>query len=218
MVKVPDDVEPGRLCLQERFADGCNWVLRQGEVSAYDRVLIMGTGALGQAATMVAKVSGAHPVMVLARRGSSRIPAAIAAGADVIVSGTEEEVVQQVREATDGEMASVILDLTTRDAYDVTRIAMRTAGYRARIVQIAAKTPHDMVGINAQRLIGEEMTIRGANGHDYSDLKMAASLLRRPELEAASRMTLARYKLGNLETALNTPSSEEGAVLTVVEP
>jgi NADPH:quinone reductase-like Zn-dependent oxidoreductase len=98
-------------------------VLRQGEVSAYDRILIMGTGAVGQAATMVAKVSGAHPVMVLARPGSSRITAAKAAGADLIVSGTEDEVVEQVREATNGDMASVILDLTTRDAYDVTRTA-----------------------------------------------------------------------------------------------
>jgi threonine dehydrogenase-like Zn-dependent dehydrogenase len=134
------------------------------------------------------------------------------------VSGREAEVIEQVRDATEGEMASVILDLTTRDAYDVTRIAMRCAGYRARIVQIAAKTPGDMVGINAQQLIGEELTMKGVNGHDYVDLKMAASLLERPELAAADQMKLARYKLEDLETALNKPSAEDGAVLTIVEP
>src|SRR3954447_21475199 len=53
MVRVPDGMEPFRACVQERIASVANWMLGVAQLSPYDSLVVMGTGALGLAALAV---------------------------------------------------------------------------------------------------------------------------------------------------------------------
>lgn len=218
MVKVPPDADLGSILLLERLADASNWLQHLGGLTVADSVVILGTGALAQAAVTVARFAGARPVIAVARAGSPRADKMRVLGADHVLTGSVDENVAAITDLTGGRGASLIVDLTTRDAFDVTALAIRALGYRGRLVQVAVKMPGDMRGIRGSDMIQKELTIIGVKGHDLAHLRWAAQCVGRPEFQDFLSAPVARYELANIKAALDNPPAKDGAALAAVFP
>lgn len=95
------------------LANAIEWLRRKGSLELGDRVLIQGSGPQGLAAVVVARESGAGQVIVTGlARDAARLQLARLLGADATIVADEEDVVQRVRELTDGRLADVILEVS----------------------------------------------------------------------------------------------------------
>jgi threonine dehydrogenase-like Zn-dependent dehydrogenase len=216
MVRIPEGPDAASVLLLERFADAANWLLELGQLTVRDRIVIMGTGALAQAAVTVAKMAGAYPVIAVARSSSGRIEQMRHLGADHVFTGSQDEVASAVAEVTNGRMASVVVDVTRRDALDVTALAMEVLAYRGRLVQVALKVPGPMQGID--NMMTKEVSIIGAQGHEFQHLEWAATCLDRPECATYLASKVTSYALEDTKAALDRPLTLDGATMAVVYP
>lgn len=95
------------------IADGIQWVRVMGKVTLGDVVVIQGVGQQGLAATIAAKESGADVVIVTGLTvDEERFRLAKEFGADFIIDGQKEDVVQKVAHITGGKMADVVVDVS----------------------------------------------------------------------------------------------------------
>jgi threonine dehydrogenase-like Zn-dependent dehydrogenase len=218
MVQISEGPDVASVLLLERLADQGRWLLELGQLNAQHAVVIMGTGALAQAAVTVAKMSGAAPVIAVARSTSGRIEQMQRLGADYVFTGSRDEVSSAVAEVTKGKMAQLAVDLTSRDSYEATAIAMACLGYRGRLVQVAFKVPGPMQGIDTADLLNKEISIIGAHGHELQHLQFAATLLERPECATYLASKVTRYDLNDTKAALDRPLTLDGATMAVIYP
>jgi threonine dehydrogenase-like Zn-dependent dehydrogenase len=218
MVRIPEGPDAASVLLLERLADQSRWLLELGQLNAEHAVVIMGTGALAQAAVTVAKMTGAAPVIAVARSSSGRIEQMRNLGADYVFTGSRDEVSSAVAEVTKGKMASLVVDLTSRDALDATEVAMGALGFRGRLVQVAFKVPGPMQGIDTADLLNKEISIIGAHGHELQHLQWAATCLDRPECATYLASKVVRYELKDTKAALDRPLTLDGATMAVIYP
>lgn len=98
-----------------------------GEVQAGEWVLIhAAAGGVGQAATKLAKHFGAK--VIATASSAAKLELARAAGADVLINYTEEDFVERVKAATDGQGADLILENVGGDTYRKNFEAARPQG------------------------------------------------------------------------------------------
>jgi threonine dehydrogenase-like Zn-dependent dehydrogenase len=219
LVRVSDDVDPLRVCTQERLASVADWLLRVAALRPYDSLVVIGAGMLGLAATAIGGVAGAHPRITVARSQSTRLEMARAVGADYVVTGDDDEVLAGVLDATGGRGADVVIELTNATAPEATGLAVKLAARRGRIIQVATKNQADVSGFSANDLINKELTLRGVFGFEHPDLEFAMALLERDGGPAGmDAIKLATFALEDIEKSLRTVPGDVGAALTVVIP
>jgi len=110
---VRKDVPAEAAVLSSVIGNGVRWVKRKGEVGPGDAVVIMGPGAQGLASTIVARESGADPLIVLGLSCDAlRLDLAKKFGATDTVNVETQDPKKLVAEKTEGSMADVIIDCT----------------------------------------------------------------------------------------------------------
>ena len=106
--KINADLMPADYgCFVEPFSIGVQ-VCRRAEVTADDRVVVMGSGPIGICVMQVARAYGAKVLMTDLL--DERIARAKACGADVALNAAKESVADAVAAFTDGEGAPVVVD------------------------------------------------------------------------------------------------------------
>lgn len=148
-------------------ADTAWFGLRErGRVQPGESVLVLGaTGAVGIAAIQLAKAFGAR---VLAGVSSpAKADFVRAAGADAVIDlsrgNLRESLREQVRDATGGAGADVVLDMLGGDAFDA---ALRALAWRGRLVVIgfaAGRIP----SLRANYLLVKNIEVSGLQISDY---------------------------------------------------
>ncbi len=110
---VKKDVPAEAAVLSSVIGNGVRWVKRKGEVGPGDAVVILGPGAQGLASTIVARESGADPLMVLGLSGDAlRLDLAKKFGATDTLDVQIRDPKTFVAEKTGGLMADVVIDAT----------------------------------------------------------------------------------------------------------
>ena len=101
------------------------------EARLYTSVAILGCGCVGMSMCRFAKIFGAYPVVVVARR-DEQLQCAAGVGADFTVNSTREDVVGRIRDLTSGRGVDRVID-TTGDAQFLlhTLAALSTEGKAA---------------------------------------------------------------------------------------
>jgi alcohol dehydrogenase len=114
VTKVSDDLPAeAAVLIGAVMANGFQWAVRQGGVKMGDYVLIQGPGQQGLACTFAAKCAGAARIFVSGiGRDAERLEVAKKFGAHRIINVEEENVLDVVREETNGEMADVVVDVS----------------------------------------------------------------------------------------------------------
>lgn len=114
MTKVSEDLPPEAAALiGSVMANGFQWALRRGGVQMGDYVLIQGPGQQGLACTFAASHAGAARIFVSGiGRDAPRLALAKRWGAHRTINVEEENVVDVIREETNGAMADVVVDVS----------------------------------------------------------------------------------------------------------
>ncbi|NGY63620.1 zinc-binding alcohol dehydrogenase family protein [Lentzea sp. NEAU-D13] len=108
LVFLPDGVEPAALAALGLSAVAAHLALTwRGELKPGECVIVLGVGAVGQAAIQLARLAGAGRVVAAARSEAGR-RRAVRAGADAVVSLDSDHLALQFVEAAEG--ADLLLD------------------------------------------------------------------------------------------------------------
>jgi L-iditol 2-dehydrogenase len=169
VIPLPETVSPERL-----IAAGCGLAtaihaVDRAEIRVGDAVAIQGSGPVGLSAAILARLSGADPVVVVGDP-AERLEAARAFGVDDTISVSETapaERIEWVRELTGGRGADVTIEATgvpsaVREGFKMTRDA-------GRYVIVGHYTDAGDVSINPHTDINlKHLEIRGTWGADFN--------------------------------------------------
>ena len=109
---VPDlpGITPGDWSMIITLKETAGYIESVG-VRLYKSLVILGAGAVGISMCRHAKIFGAYPVIMVARRDEQLAYARDVIGADFVINSTCEDVVERVREITSGG-ADILVDTT----------------------------------------------------------------------------------------------------------
>lgn len=200
--KVSKDLPAELAVMFNPLGAGVRWAAFLGEAGLGDTVLILGPGQRGLTSVIAARAAGASTIIVTGLgRDERKLALAREFGADHTINVEEENVVERVREITDGAMADVVLELTPmaeqpiRDAFE----AVRHSG-RVVLAGLKGNRPIELV---TDRMINKGLTVRGAFGVNADAYIEAIRIIesRRFPLE---KMHSGKYELADTEAAIQS--------------
>ena len=129
----PEDLDDdGAAVLTIGYQTAWAALFHRAQLTKDDIVLVQAAaGGVGSAAVQLAKINGNRVIAIAG--GPEKTAAAKALGADVVIDRRVEDVVAQVKAATDGRGADVIFDPVGGDAYD---LLAKCVAFEGRIVVI----------------------------------------------------------------------------------
>ncbi|MDQ2650700.1 MAG: alcohol dehydrogenase catalytic domain-containing protein [Actinomycetota bacterium] len=162
MHRLSDNLTPADAVLFNPLAAGFEWAIRLGQVKAGDTVLVLGPGLRGLACVIAAREAGASQILVTGlRRDQHKLEVARAFGATHTIVAEDNDVVAEVRAATQGRLANVVID-TTPKAGQALIDSIETVTPGGTIVWGGMKG--SATELNADRLIFKGARLIGAFG------------------------------------------------------
>jgi threonine dehydrogenase-like Zn-dependent dehydrogenase len=201
---------------------GVRWALHYGQVQFGGTVLVLGSGLRGIAAVIAAKAAGAGTVVVTGLEADAhKLALAREFGADhtLVVDGDDAvDVVERIRELTDGRGVDVALELTPMAAGPVTDALLATK-HGGRVVLAGIKGDRE-IPVRTDLIINRALTVQGAYGVDAKAMAEAIALIesRRYPLE---KMHTHTFGLDDTAHAIEVLAGEvpgESAVHVSVHP
>ncbi len=200
---------PRSVSVDDYIGGGCGLltavhIAERAGIRLGDAVVVQGTGAVGLSATALARVAGAALVIAIGAP-AERLQLAQRMGADMVLdlaSTSEVERLEQVRAATHGEGADIVIEAAGSAAAIAEGLNLARDG--GRYVIAGHYTDVGDSSINAHRQINRKhLDIHGCWGSEPRHFLRALSILERhaatiPWREVGAR----RYGLGQLDAAL----------------
>ena len=153
--KVPDNVSIDSAVLTEPYSIGYHCVERS-EIAPGETALVLGVGAIGLTIVDILKTRGVR--VIAADLSEFRLNKAKAMGADVVINSGREDLLNRVRELTDGEGAGVVFEATGVSAIMSMTQDLVAAGGMIVIVGLTSKD----VTFHGLYFTNREMTIHGS--------------------------------------------------------
>lgn len=216
--RVPDHVPDTVAALTLPVSNGFEWVCNEGGAEVGSTVVIQGPGQQGLACAIAAREAGAEHVIVSGLSSDAgRLKLARKLGADITVDVEKENLTEQVREATNGRMADLVVDAASGGPSTVAS-AIDVAKKRGTVILGGFK--HQAIPeFHSDRLISKYLTVKGVRGHSYKSVELAIKVIAsgRYPLE---EMCTHRYALEDVDAALKTigGEGEADAIHVTVSP
>lgn len=204
------DLDPDLAALAEPVSIAVQAVAR-GEITAADRVLVMGAGPIGTAICLAATDRGAR--VMVADKIPARLEIARAYGAEQTVNADDDDISDVAQDWTDGEGPSVVVDAVGAPA--VIRLCCETVASAGRVVIVGLSEQE--VSLPILDFTRKEMTILGSrnNAGLFAD---AVDLVRRNR-DRMTAMITHRYPLSQFPDAIKFaaehPSEAEKVMIEV---
>ncbi|MGQ9514716.1 MAG: zinc-dependent alcohol dehydrogenase [Thermoproteota archaeon] len=116
--------------------------LRRAEIELGDSVAIIGQGVVGQLALRLAKLSGATPLIAIDLI-EKRLETSKYGGADLTINPGKENLEKEVKSATDGKGAKVVVEATGNP--DAIPIAFKLASENGKIILLGSPRGECMI-------------------------------------------------------------------------
>ncbi|KAA1246598.1 zinc-binding dehydrogenase [Aquimarina sp. RZ0] len=179
--KLKEETDLKLAALIEPLSVAVHDVRLSGLVSG-ETAVVLGGGPIGLLVAMVAKDAGAN--VIISEVNPVRISKAKELGFDA-VNPTEIDLVQYVREQTDGRLADVVFEVAgVQPALD---IMTEVAGIRGRIVMVAIHGQPKPV--NLFKFFWKELKLIGARVYEKEDYEKAIALITANELPFEDMIT-----------------------------
>jgi len=205
---LPDSMEAAEAALVEPLAcvlNGQNKVaLAQG-----DMVVVLGSGPIGTLHIKLARLRGASRVIV-SEPNAARRAAALAAGADVGIDPTTENLRARVREETNGLGADVVICAIGIPALAAQAIGL--AGYGGRVSYFAGFSKGELGQLDVNAIHYDELKVTGAFGLSRLDYETALGIIAGRRIDVSDMITH-RYPLDELNEAFKM--AEGGGAMKV---
>ncbi|MFW6237624.1 MAG: alcohol dehydrogenase catalytic domain-containing protein [Halanaerobiales bacterium] len=208
--QIPDSLSMEEASILEPMADAIHAVQR-AEVELEDVVVLAGAGTLGLCMLQIIKLKTPKKLIVLDVI-ESRLELARKLGADLCLNPKEEDVVQTVKDLTNGYGCDVYIEATSSPAGVKQGLEMiRKKGTFVEFSVFAEKTSVDWGIIGDQK----ELDIRGAHISPYT-YPIAIDLFARG-LVSAEGIVTDIYSLTDFQEALKTAEGQE-AIKVLLTP
>jgi L-iditol 2-dehydrogenase len=195
-LKLPEDIDDLDAVLIEPAACVVKSLRRSG-LRAGESVLIIGLGIMGMMHVKLARQQGAGTI-IGADLFEQRAVRARQLGADHGIVVTGDNLIDQVREITDGAMADVVIVGPGTSRAIASGIAV--AGKAATVVQFTATPPEDEILLKPHDLYFNETRIVPSYSCGPDDTRQALELVRRGVLNARELVTH-RFPLAHISKA-----------------
>jgi threonine dehydrogenase-like Zn-dependent dehydrogenase len=159
--RIPDRLTDEDAVLFNPFGNAFQWTARVGNVSAGDRVLVLGAGQRGLACAAVAATMGARQVIVTGlTRDEAKLALAPEFGATDTIDVEKQDTVAAVADMTSGEGVDVAIDTTPGATAPLVHAiaALRPEG---RLV-VAGMKGREISGLNTDQIFLKALTVSGA--------------------------------------------------------
>ncbi|MGH3756739.1 zinc-dependent alcohol dehydrogenase [Actinophytocola sp.] len=205
--KVSPDVPASVVPLFTPLGNAISWIQKVGGAGMGDTIVIQGPGQEGLAAVVVAKASGAAQIIVTGlAQDAARLEMAKELGATAVINVEEADQVDVVRRLTRGEMANVVLELTSSPDLRPLEAAMEMAGTGATIVLPSLHAERGL-RFDSERFANKMLTLRGAWGRDRSSVFAAIAMIESGRF-GLDRLSTHHFGLDEIDLALRTVARE----------
>ncbi len=164
-----------------------------------DTVLIIGAGPIGLLHVLMAKIKGAHKIIV-AGKHEQKLQMATELGADFVINTVTENSAETVQEITKGYGANWIFECTGLPAVWEESISLASKG--ATIILFGGCPPDTKIMADTARLHYDEISLIGSFHYTPGDVKKAYQLLVEKQIEV-SKLITAKYPLDYLRKAFD---------------
>ncbi len=212
LVMLPFTVPVHRAAFVEPLACALGGIER-GRVEAGHTVAVFGHGPLGCLLGMVAAARKAS-VIIVGKRGWRFERVRQLAIGDCLDATASNDVVANIRAATGGRGADVVVDATGRP--EVWEQAMAAAARGGTVVFFGGCAPGTNVSLDTRRIHYEELTLVGAFHHTPELIRRAVDLLESETLNPDGVLTH-RMGLADVRRALDLMARGE-ALKVLIEP
>lgn len=200
-------------------ANGVQWVAKEGTLPLGGSVLIQGPGQHGLGCVVAARESGASTIVVAGTsRSPDRLKLARELGATHTVQSDLEDVIEVVREATEGELVDLVVDLTPGASAPV-GTAIEAARKRGVIVLGGSKHGKPLDGFAHDTVVRKELLIKGVRGHDFGSVEAALKIIASGRYPL-DRLCTHRFGLEQVDEALRVVGerTDPSAIHVSVQP
>jgi alcohol dehydrogenase len=188
------------------ISNGVAWTRILGEVSIGQTVVIQGVGCQGLASTIVAKESGASPIIVIGKSiDKDRFDLARKFGADYTIDVDKGDVVHKVKEITDGKMADLIIEVT--GSPQAVAIDLDLAKKRGTIINAGITGLEKVTPLLVDKIMFKEIRFQGAFSSDYKAYVQAVKIVESKKYPI-EKMVTHKYPLDEAEKALKAVAGE----------
>jgi 2-desacetyl-2-hydroxyethyl bacteriochlorophyllide A dehydrogenase len=191
---------PNNLAIEFAATLGCAGITAYHTVKSIARikigesVVIYGAGGVGLYALQLAKAMGAYTIALA--RSEERLRYAESLGADYVINAKSSNLKKEVKKATDGLGADVVLDFVITDESISNAIGMLANGGRIVLVGVSNKP----ISINPQITVLKEFSIMGSLVGTKDELEELVNLASKGRIRSIANR---RFKLDEVNDALN---------------
>jgi threonine dehydrogenase-like Zn-dependent dehydrogenase len=217
--KVPAGVPPRLAAMALPLGNGFQWAYLDGAAGPGQTVVVEGPGQQGLACVVAAKAAGAKTVIATGlARDAHRLAVALELGADHVVAVDQEPLAKAVERITGGELADLVIDVSSGGASEVVNGALNLIRKRGKLLVAAYKRKSiDQFAIDT--VIRQQITLRGVRGHSFRAVEMALDLMARHTVDLEAMSTHV-FGLDQVDHALRLVGGElqDGAIHVTVSP
>ncbi len=183
---------------------------KKARISPADRVAVMGPGPIGLFAVQVAKAYGAKQVILVGGR-KERLQAGLGLGADLAINYNDGDVVQQIRDATDGEMIDAVIEAVGRKSVWPMIASIAAPGARIAMTGLFAG---EICDVNFDPLVVQEIAVLGCLGAPGMWPECIA--LHQRGLVRTDKIVTHRLPLSDFAEAIEISRGRRGGAIKVV--
>jgi alcohol dehydrogenase len=218
--KIGENISPEvGVLISAILGNAVRWLRIIGNVSIGQTVAIVGPGQQGMAGVMVAKESGAEPIIVIGlSKDKKRLEMARRFGADIVINAEDQDPVKVISHETNGAMADLVMDVTGHPSG--ASMALTLAGTGATIILPGLYGPNTDVPLLLDKAVLKELKLLGVFSHDFPAVDAAIKIARRGKYPL-SEMISHRFPLEKAEDAIRLVGGEvegETPLKVVLDP
>ncbi len=172
LFKIENDIPFEELALAEPLSCAIH-SMNKMDIQIGDDVVVVGAGPMGLLNIIVARLRGAR--VIVTELQPERLERAKRAGAHELVDASTQDPIERVKQLTSGRGANFVIVAVGGKA--VTEQAMQMLDKRGELMLFAAAYPAPSLEFDLNKIHSKEYVIRGTQGKDHNNLRVAAKLL-----------------------------------------
>lgn len=219
ILKIPDDVTSERALISVT-GNPTLWrgIQRMGGIGLADTVVVQGSGPMGMAGLVQAKIAGAGRVIMIGAP-SHRLEMALELGAtetlDLQDFPTPGARVQRIRDITNGRGADVVIECAGTKSVVQEGLEMVRSG--GRYLLVGSATDFGAVPINPAHIVQKGLRVTGVSGADPESFIRCLEAMQTMTPYPVERMVSHKYGLDQANDAFRASETLE-AMVAVITP
>ena len=210
LVPLPDDLTFEHATIAQPLGVGYHAVVDRAEVKPGQDVVIFGAGPVGLGVLAMTRVSGARTILV--ELLPHRIEVAKQLGADEIINAASEDVIERVKELTNGEGAPWVFEAAGGNQEKTISIATQVVKPRGVVVVVG--TFPRAIPLRMNDLRGKELDIRGTRGQ-YQTYAKCINLVASGKIDLMAELS-AKLPIREAQTGLEMMAGKREPVTKVL--